>query len=90
MKKTNVTPIKPEFVPEANHIVSFMHCGLCLGERPEDQSPQEWGRLEAGWTKQGIQVWCKRHDVNVLHIDFEGVKHRATQNRLLRPGEKKP
>jgi len=74
----NVTPIKPELTPEDNNIKLYFHCNLCLEEIPEGQSPQEWGRLEAGWTIEGLQIWCKRHDVNVLHIDFEGVKHPAT------------
>jgi hypothetical protein len=61
-----------------NHseIVAFFHCAQCLKERPEDIAPRDWAQLEAGWTKQGIQVWCKRHELNVIHVDFEGVKHR--------------
>lgn len=88
--KNNVTPIKPESKPEDNHIEQFFHCQLCLEELPEDASPQEWGSLEAGWTIAGLQIWCKRHDVNVIHLDFEGRKVRATTERNLRPGEKKP
>ena len=36
------------------------------------QSPREYAQLEFGFTKPGVQVWCKRHEVNVMHIDFEG------------------
>ena len=60
-----------------NQIVSFMHCGKCLEEKPSSLSPREWAQLEVGWTKQGLQVWCKRHECNVLHVDFEGQKHPA-------------
>ena len=52
----------------ANDIVQFWHCGKCLDERPKGVSPQEYGQLEIGLTPMGLQVWCKRHDVNVLHI----------------------
>jgi len=64
--------LKPD-VP--NEIQLYFHCGRCLAEKPSDVSPREWGQLEAGWTKHGFQVWCKRHEVNVVHIDFEGQKH---------------
>ena len=53
-------------------IVVYFHCGKCLDIRPEGISPQEWGSLEVGYTKLGIQVWCKRHKCNVVHIDFQG------------------
>ena len=26
------------------------------------------GRLDIA----GLQVWCKRHETNILHVDFEG------------------
>jgi hypothetical protein len=55
-----------------NEIVKFIHCMKCLDERPSNQSPREYAQLEFGFTKPGIQVWCKRHEVNVMHIDFEG------------------
>ena len=58
-------------------IAVYFHCGRCLAEKPGDVSPQEWGQLEAGWTPVGLQVWCKRHGVNVIHVDFEGHRHPA-------------
>lgn len=69
-------------------IEAYMHCGLCLKERPDDVSPQDWARLEVGWTRLGLQVWCKRHKCNVVHIDFEGEKHPANTNRLAPPSLK--
>jgi len=57
-----------------NEIQMFFHCGECLEEVPPGMSPQEYGSLEIGWTTAGIQVWCKRHNVNVVHFDFEGQK----------------
>jgi len=68
-------------VPNTNGIVAYLHCALCVKERPKDVSMQEFAHLDVGWTKQGIQVWCVRHDCNVLHVDFEGYKHLANTTR---------
>lgn len=55
-------------------IQSFFHCSLCVaGGNPSD--------LEAGFTPLGIQVWCRRHDANILHVDFEGLQHPANTTR---------
>jgi len=60
-------------------IVMFMHCGLCVLEVKELEgvSPEEYSRINAGWTKLGIQLWCTRHNCNVANIDFEGHTHPA-------------
>jgi hypothetical protein len=51
-------------------IVTFFHCKCCLSEKPPDQSPREWARLEFGLTASGnIQVWCVRHDREVAHTE---------------------
>ena len=63
-----------------NNIEMYLHCGLCLDELSTgniQQSPQEYQRIQAGWTKQGIQLVCTRHGSNIIHIDFEGAKHPA-------------
>lgn len=60
-----------------NLIEQYAHCGLCLDERPNNVSPRDWAQLEVGFTDIGLQVWCKRHECNVMHIDFEGQKHPA-------------
>jgi hypothetical protein len=70
-----------------NQIKMYYHCGQCLKEKPADKSPQEWCATEVGATKKGIQVWCKRHDSNVLHMDLEGYKHPAWTHRLPPPDE---
>lgn len=64
-------------IPNTNEIGSFFHCSRCMHELPSGVSPREWAQLEVGFTTLGIQVWCKRHEVNVIHIDFEGCKHPA-------------
>lgn len=68
-------------IPNDNQIVAFFHCKLCLAELPAGTSPVEWARYESGWTKIGFQVWCTRHQINIVHVDFEGMKHPANTNR---------
>jgi len=58
----------------SNRITTFMHCRQCIKEMPPGHSPREWARLECGWTKEGWQVWCVRHDRNVTDIDLQGQK----------------
>jgi hypothetical protein len=62
-------------------IQAFIHCGLCLQEMPEGTSPQQWSRIDVGWTPYGLQIWCRRHNVNMCHIDFEGAQHPADTTR---------
>ncbi len=62
-----------------SEIKMFFHCARCLEEIPEDIAPKDWVRIEAGWTTQGFQIWCARHDINIIHMDFEGQKHPVTE-----------
>ena len=55
-----------------NKITSFIHCKKCLEEKPSGMSPRAYVQLEVGFTTPGLQVWCKRHEVNVMDINFEG------------------
>lgn len=64
-------------IPATNAIISFMHCKQCIKELPSGQSPRDYAELEVGFTKLGLQVWCKRHELNVCHIDFQGYQHPA-------------
>ena len=68
-------------ISNLNQIEMYLHCGLCLKELPKDTSPAEYQDVAVGWTKQGIQVWCNRHQANMLHIDFEGQTHPANTTR---------
>jgi hypothetical protein len=67
---------------------SYMHCTLCLEEfkagHPDTigVSPKEYSRQQAAWTRCGLQVWCTRHDVNIVHVDFEGQRHPANTTRF--------
>jgi hypothetical protein len=51
-------------------IKANIYCAACLRERPDCITPQKWSRLDVGWTEHGLQVWCRRHDCNVLQIDL--------------------
>lgn len=86
----------PEGCPDCNEegihlgvtkeIFAFIHCGRCLKELQAGEagtlSPREYASLEIGWTKQGLQVWCSRHEMNVMHVHFEGCKHPARSDAV--------
>ena len=44
-------------------------------------------RYHLGWTRWGIQVWCPTHNVNIMHVDFEGQKHPGDFSRQKRDEE---
>jgi hypothetical protein len=70
--------VMPRTVSVAESIRGYVHCAKCLREQPASgQSPRDFARLNFGFTDEGIQVWCVRHDCNVIHIDFEGQQHPA-------------
>lgn len=55
-----------------NYIYRFIHCSLCLNEKPESVSAREYAHNEVGILKNGdIQVWCVRHEKNVVIFDME-------------------
>lgn len=74
---------KLEFRPVSNErqIDLYLHCAACLAERPPNVSARDWAQTEVGWTQQGLQVWCKRHECNIMHVDFEGRQHPANTTR---------
>ena len=60
---------RPPAVPA---ILDYFHCKKCLDELPAGMSPADYQEIEVGGTAKGIQVWCKRHEVNIIHLDFDG------------------
>lgn len=55
-----------------NYIYRFIHCTLCIKEKPENLSPREYTHNEVGILPNGdIQVWCIRHEKNVVIFDME-------------------
>ena len=65
-------------------IFEFFHCRKCVESVPAGESPATWARLGVGFTPEGIQVWCTRHDENVMALDFLGQKIDFAKS----PGEK--
>jgi len=49
-----------------NQIVRYFHCTKCIQAKPKHISPREYASIEAGFTKTGLQVWCKRHNENIV------------------------
>lgn len=66
-----------ETITVQHEILQFMHCGKCIDDRPGHIAARDWARLEIGFTPEGVQVWCFRHGINVIHIDFQGQQHPA-------------
>lgn len=68
-------------------------CSRCADEVADGTagpiSLADYGRLEVGFSTRGLQIWCRRHDSNVVHIDFEGNDLAADFRAILR-GAKKP
>lgn len=72
-------------IPITNEIEAFIHCKRCVDELSGSGinfSPRDYARLEIGQTELGFQVWCVRHECNVMHIDYEGVIHPANLDRI--------
>ena len=61
---------------EQNIICSKCETEFLLGST-DSRSLQDYSRLDIGFTSIGVQVWCRRHDANVVHIDFAGQKPTA-------------
>jgi len=57
-----------------NEIHTFLHCAKCLSEKPPNISARNWSLVEVGLTSKGIQIWCRRHEANIVHIDFNDGK----------------
>ena len=64
-----------------NQITQHVVCAKCeeefLNGLTDSSSLQDYTKLDVGFTNTGIQVWCRRHDANVVHVDFEGRELRA-------------
>jgi hypothetical protein len=63
---------------QTNEITAYFHCQKCLDEWKDGVegsrglSPGEYARTQAGLTGNGsIQVWCNRHNQNVMILSFQ-------------------
>jgi len=75
-----------------NQIVAYFHCKLCIESLPIGQSPQSWTNYEVGGCEDGgIQIWCKRHDLNVYRIYPLALAEGEQQDQpvQLEPGERR-
>ena len=56
-------------------------CARCADDiasgAAEGMSLADYQRLDVGFTEFGIQVWCRRHDANVVHVNFGGARFEA-------------
>lgn len=59
-----------------NEIKGFYHCKKCIEEatkiaaRAGSASPRHYAKLEFGVTKSGFQLFCVRHEINVMKIEI--------------------
>jgi hypothetical protein len=55
-----------------------IYCTKCIIEAAKGGIHiRDHAKVTVSFTDMGLQVWCLRHDVNVIHLDFEGHKHPA-------------
>lgn len=47
----------------------------------------DYVKVDVGFTERGVQVWCRRHEVNVVHIDFHEARPNADFRCLERKSE---
>jgi hypothetical protein len=70
--KCNNPNCKCDVLIKDEGILLFIHCKKCMEDKPEYLSMNEYSYIETGWTKKGLQIRCKRHDINIINLDFEG------------------
>lgn len=61
-------------VSRKNMIELCIHCKLCVEElkKIKGVSLEDYQRIQAGLTKKGLQIWCVRHNCNIINVDFGG------------------
>ena len=73
-----------------NRITQSVVCSQCAEEfasgQTDSKSLQDYSVLDVGFTDRGFQVWCRRHDVNVVHIDFAENRLEADFRSLIPKG----
>lgn len=64
-----------------NQITQPVVCSKCHDEfmagQTDSASLQDYTKLDAGFSERGLQIWCRRHELNVCHVDFAGHKLEA-------------
>ena len=67
------------------NIDSYVACTKCAEELAYIEpkiSLQDYAAIDVGFTNWGLQVWCRRHQVNIVHLDFGGQQLPADFRRL--------
>ena len=67
------------------NIDSYVACTKCAEELADIEpkiSLQDYAAIDVGFTSWGLQVWCRRHQVNIVHLDFGGQQLPADFRRL--------
>ena len=71
-----------------NHIKEPIICAACFEEfgRGQSDAPslRAFLRIDVGFTDQGLQIWCQRHDRNICVIDFDGMRPEADFRSLIK------
>lgn len=63
-------------LPNTWQIKHVLECKRCIESCPAGMLLEDYVRVTVGLTPYGLQVWCKRHQVNVAHLDFRGARIR--------------
>ena len=67
-------------------------CAKCseefVGGLTDAKSLQEYTKLDVGFTDRGFQIWCRRHELNVCHFNFDSFKPEADFRCLQKKGFK--
>lgn len=68
----------------SNHIVLHMYCARCIAEKPPNISHADFARIEVGVTspnpnEASVQVWCGRHNINMVLITESGATNAEVQ-----------
>lgn len=66
-------------------VTGYVACSKCAAEVDAAQPPlslQDYAQIDVGFTDWGMQVWCRRHQANIVHIDFQGHQLPADFRRL--------
>lgn len=69
-------------IPTDDVGLSYINCTMCVIEAAKGgHHIKDWAKLTVSFTAIGLQVYCLRHEVNVIHIDFQGQKPPANNSQ---------
>jgi hypothetical protein len=54
----------------------FINCKKCTEQRPSRFSMEEYSRIGVIKTEDGIQIWCVRHDIEIVFFPYEWEKSK--------------